>query len=141
MLTEAAGIPVALAVAGANRHDMKLSEATLASVPAAVEAKRWAAHEAGQVQGLCLDKGYDYEEVRAIADAFGYTLHLRARGEEEREREAGKKARRWVVERSTHSWFNRYRRLLVRWEKKSENYLGQLHFAAALITWNRCLFG
>ena len=140
MLVEAGGIPVALVVAGANRHDMKLTEATLAGVPASVEALRWAAHEAGQAQGLCLDKGYDYEEVRDIADAFGYTLHLRCRGEEKAEREAGKQARRWVVER-THSWFNRYRRLLVRWEKKSENYLGQLHFAAALITWNQCLFG
>ena len=28
----------------------------------------------------------------------------------------------WVVER-THSWINRFRRLLIRWEKKSENYL------------------
>lgn len=139
-MTEAAGIPVGLVAAGANRHDMKLTEATLESVPASVEARRWAKHEAGQKQGLCLDRGYDDEEVRAIADAFGYTLHLRARGEEKKEREAGKRARRWVVER-THSWFNRYRRLLIRWEKKSENYLGQLHFAAALITWNRCLFG
>jgi putative transposase len=33
-------------------------------------------------QHLCLDKGYDYAEPRALAEAFGFTLHLRSRGEE-----------------------------------------------------------
>jgi transposase len=46
--------------------------------------------------------------------------------------EAGQRARRWVVER-THSWLNRFRRILVRWEKKAENYIALLHFACALI--------
>ena len=56
-------------------------------------------------------------------------------------REAGFKARRWVVER-THSWMNRFRRILTRWEKKVENYLGLLHLVCAIITY-RCagLFG
>ncbi len=45
----------------------------------------------------------------------------------------GYRARRWVVER-THSWFNRFRRLLIRWEKKPANYLGMIHFACAWIT-------
>jgi putative transposase len=35
-----------------------------------------------------------------------------------------------VVER-THSWLNRSRRLLVRWEKKTQNYLAFLHLACA----------
>jgi putative transposase len=47
-------------------------------------------------------------------------------------REAGFKARRWVVERA-HSWMNRFRRLLVRWDKKPQNYLAFLHFACGLI--------
>ena len=42
--------------------------------------------------------------------------------------------RRWVVER-THSWMNRFRRVLVRWEKKVENYFGMLHFVCAWITY------
>lgn len=44
----------------------------------------------------------------------------------------GYRARRWVVER-THSWINRFRRLLIRWEKKAENYLGMLELACAYI--------
>jgi transposase len=66
-------------------------------------------------QGLCLDKGYDYDEIQSVAAEFGYTAHIRPRGEEAQaiKREVGFKARRWVVER-THSWLNRFRRLLVR---------------------------
>jgi hypothetical protein len=53
-------------------------------------------------QGLCLDKGYDYDEVRAIVQEFGFTAHIRGRGDEAQaiQAEAGKKARRWVVDRS-----------------------------------------
>jgi putative transposase len=83
-------------------------------------------------QHLCLDKGYDYEAVRKTVDALGYISHLRRRGEKPRKRRARSRARRWVVER-THSWMNRFRRLLVRWEKKVQNYLGFLHLACAYI--------
>lgn len=94
-------------------------------------------------QGMCLDKGYDYKEVREILEEFGFTVHIKARGEEAKElkAEAGKRARRWVVERS-HSWMNRFRRILVRWDKKPENYLAFLHFACALISFRAAgLFG
>ena len=96
-----------------------------------------------QPQGMCLDKGYDYDEVRQILAEFGFTAHIRSRSEEAKEvaQEAGKRARRWVVERS-HSWMNRFRRILVRWEKKPEHYLAFLHFACALIAFRAAgLFG
>ena len=98
---------------------------------------------AEQEQGMCLDKAYDYDEVRETLREFGFTAHIRARGEEAKEirSEAGKKARRWVVERS-HSWMNRFRRILVRWDKKPEHYLAFLHFACALIAFRAAgLFG
>ena len=94
-------------------------------------------------QGMCLDKGYDYDNVRDLVQEFGYTAHIKARGEEAQaiKRQAGFKARRWVVER-THSWMNRFRRILTRWEKKPENYLALLHLVCGIITY-RCagLFG
>ena len=56
-------------------------------------------------------------------------------------RETGFKVRRWVVDRA-HSWMNRFRRLLVRWDKKPENYLAFLHFACGLIAFPAAgLFG
>jgi putative transposase len=130
LLTDGRGVPLGLALAGANRNDHKLMRETLEAIP--VERPE-PTPEAPQ--GLCLDKGYDYDEPRALALEFGFTLHLRTRGEEiQAKREAGTKARRWVVER-THSWLNRFRRILVRWEKRPETYLAMLHFALALITW------
>ena len=84
---------------------------------------------------MCMDKGYDYTEVRELLDEFGYTAHIRSRGEEAKaiKKDARFRARRWVVER-THSWMNRFRRILIRWEKKTENFLGLLHFVCAIIT-------
>lgn len=131
LLTEGAGIPAALTIDGANRHDMKLVQSTLQGVM----AQRPEPTEDAP-QGLCLDKGYDFDEVRDIVQEFGFTAHIRARGEEAQaiKKEAGFKARRWVVER-THSWMNRFRRILVRWEKLAETFLAMLHLACAVITW------
>jgi putative transposase len=90
-------------------------------------------------QNVCLDKGYDYDEVRALAIEFRYTAHIRARGEEAQaiKRRAGFRARRWVVER-THSWMNRFRRILIRWEKRADTYVAMIHLACAVITWRSC---
>ena len=119
---------------------MKLTERTLSSQPLAVTEARQAWVEAEVEQHLCLDAGYDYDEVRQVVAAHGYTAHIRPRGEEVQAKKAGQRARRWVVER-THSWLNRYRHLLIRWAKKPENYLAMLHFAFAHLTWNCCLLG
>jgi transposase len=127
-----------VAIDGANRHDMKLVRVTIESI--VVERPEPSQQ---QPQGMCLDKGYDYDEVRELLAEFGFTAHIRGRGEEAKElaQEAGKRARRWVVERS-HSWMNRFRRILVRWEKKPEHYLAFLHFACALIAFRAAgLFG
>ena len=117
-------------VSGANTHDKCLVQETLESIP--VERPQ-PTQEAPQ--HLCADKGYDYADVRQLLSDWGYTVHIKSRGQERQERKQipGYRARRWVVER-THSWLNRFRRLLVRWEKKAANYLGMLHFACALIT-------
>ena len=120
-----------LAVDGAHRHDMKLVRATVDSLPVQRPAPT-----PEHPQGLCLDKGYDFDEVRRTLEEFGFTAHIRGRGEEAQaiKREAGFKARRWVVER-THSWMNRFRRIweVVRWDKSPDNYIAFLHFACALI--------
>jgi IS5 family transposase len=130
-----------LAVEGANRNDFKLARATLESIP--VERPEPTAEEP---QGMCMDKGYDYDETRELLEEFGFTAHIRARGEEAEalkklKKEAGYKARRWVVER-THSWMNRFRGILIRWNKKAKNYIAMLHFAFAIIAFRASgLFG
>jgi transposase len=93
-------------------------------------------------QHLCLDAGYQGDEVKDACDEFLYTMHLRPRGEEKKQLEKGtlKKARRWVVER-TASWINKFRGLLIRWNKKADNYLALLYFACGIIVWRSALCG
>jgi putative transposase len=127
LLTDGAGRPLAVVVAGANRPDLTLLAATLDGL--VLDRPEPTADEP---QHLCLDRGYDYEPMREDVLARGYTAHIRRRGEagEVQVVHAAGHARRWVVER-THSWLNRSRRLLVRWEKKVENYLAFVHLACA----------
>ena len=82
-----------------------------------------------------MDKGYDFHEVREIVAAYGYTAQMHSRGEERKgKREIpAPRAWRWVVE-GAHLWMNRSRRLLVRWDKRQENYVVTLHFACAWIS-------
>jgi putative transposase len=129
-LTDARGVPLAVAVAGANRNDHKMARETLERIE--VDRPKVSAQAP---QNLCLDKGFDYPEVPALAREFSFTAHIRSRGEEARvlQRQARTKARRWVVER-THSWLNRFRGILIRWNKKAQNYIGMLHLALGLIT-------
>jgi putative transposase len=142
ILVDGKGVPIGVSVDGANRHDMKMSKATLQSIviyrpEPTIKSK----------QHMCLDKGYDYPEVYELLEEYGYTIHIRLRrGEEERSSSKrtvmpGYKARHWVVER-THSWMNRFRRLLIRWDKKVENHIAMLHLACAWITYRRAgVFG
>ena len=87
---------------------------------------------------LCLDAGYVGKEE--VAQCNGFISHIRPRGEEKKEIATNPefKARRWVVER-THSWFNRFRKLIPRYEKTDCSYLALTSLAAALITLNQVM--
>lgn len=127
MLTDGQGVPIGVAVAGANVHDQKLVDETLRSIPV-----RRPRPTPRKKQHLCADKGYDADSVRRAAKRRRYTAHIPKKGiDPAPKKHPGGKARRWVVER-THSWTNRARRLLTRWEKKVANYLGFLHLQFAL---------
>ncbi len=137
-MCEAKGVPVGVAIDGANRHDIKLLEPTLQSL--AIECPP---PEPGQSYGMCLDKAYDAASVRELLDDLGLDAHIRGRGEEARDlkQHPDAKARRWVVERD-HSWLNRYRAILIRWCRKPENYLACIHFACGIIAYQQAgLFG
>jgi len=120
-------VPLGVEVSGANTHDIKLLKATLDSSP----IKRPKPTQCKK-QHLCLDKGYDSDDTRCYLRRRRYTPHIKPRGEEAHDLKTkpGYRARRWVVER-THSWINRFRRLLIRWEKKANNYLAFLHLSFA----------
>jgi transposase len=96
---------------------------------------------AGGERQLCLDRGYDYAACRETAIGHGYTPHIPPKASAARPLPppgdpARHPPRRWVVE-AAHSWFNRFRRLLVRWDKKADAYLGFVHLAAILIVYRK----
>lgn len=126
-MVDARGAPLSLIVSGANRHDVKLLDLTLDGIvvrrPKPTRRRR---------QHLCADKAYRGKPAETVMRQRGYTPHVRQIGEEARAQRRGQPARRWVVERS-HSWFNRFRKLLVRYEKKEANHLALAHCAAAMI--------
>ena len=128
LLTDGDGIPLAIVTAPANRHDAKLFTQTLDNIILQKPDAETASH-------LCADKAYDSAELRRAAEERNYKPHILSRGDEKKDkkRDPKKKSRRWVVER-THSWLNKFRRVFIRWEKKSINYEAILHFVSAIIT-------
>ena len=134
ILTDRRGTPLSAVITGANTHDMKAAFETLDSVVVERPAPR-----RYHPQHLCLDKGYDYPEIEAGVIERGYVPHMRHRGEIENPVRRYK-PKRWVVERSA-SWLNRFRRLLIRWEKKAENYLALVQMACCLTVYRRTILG
>lgn len=122
-----------MVVAAANVHDTKLLEQTIESI--VVERPRPAEQEPPH---LCLDKGYDNPTGHAVAEKHRYTPHIRRIGEEKLDEKKRKRhpARRWVVER-TLGWLSKCRAILVRYAKKSCNYLGILQLACGLLWYRR----
>ncbi|RSK38459.1 IS5 family transposase [Hymenobacter perfusus] len=134
LLTEAQGLPVGLAVTGANVADVIQVQAVFDSMPVlpSPDTDEFP-------QGFCADKGHDAKAVRHLIQQRGYVDHIQSRDQEATLcKTPGYRARRWVVER-THSWFNRFRRLLIRWEKQVDNYEALLHLACANIVWKQSL--
>jgi hypothetical protein len=69
-----------VAVDGANRHDKKLVKGTLD----AIIIERPSSNNV--YQNMCMDKGYDFPDIRELVEDYGYTAHIRSRGEENNEK-------------------------------------------------------
>jgi len=132
VLTDQSGIPLSVTITSANTHDMKAATDTLDTVI----VKRPLCK-----QNLCLDKGYDSSEIEREVIKRKYITHIRHRGEEKGLIKTRHSARRWVVVERTNSWHNRFRKLLVRYEKKSENYLALVCLACCIIVYRRIILG
>lgn len=127
------GVPLSLVVSGANVHDICGLDPVLHSmaVQRPTPPKRRSKH-------LCADAGYRSELAEQTMRAHGYIPHIvdRRRERDAKRRDPKKKARRWVVE-VCHSWFNRFRKLLVRYEKLERSFLALNHLAAAIIAFRK----
>jgi putative transposase len=129
---EAQGGPWAVLVAPANRQDTKLLDATLErTVVERPNPQRKPPH-------LCLDQAYDHPTGHEAVEEHHYIGHIRPIGEEPTQSKRHP-ARRWVVER-TLAWLSKCRAILVRYEKKAQNYLGLIQLACALLWYRRLAY-
>ena len=127
------GVPLSLVVTGANRHDVSQLGAVLKNimVKRVMPTQRRSKH-------LCADAGYTGEPALKLIEQHGYIPHVKGRHQEQQDlkRDPNKRARRWIVE-VAHSWFNRFRKLLVRYEKLERSFIGLNHLAAAIIAFRK----
>lgn len=136
ILVDGRGIPLSLVVSGAQKHDVKLLPDTLDNVVVKRPKTR-----VRRRQHLCADKGYTGEPAMEQCIDRNYIPYIRQRGEEieAKRRNPRFKARRWVVERCL-AWLNRFRKLLVRFEKYSHSHTGLLQLACAIICFRQTTF-
>ena len=90
---------------------------------------------------MCVDRGYAYDACRETATAHGYTPHIPPTASAAQPLPppgdpARHPPRRWVVAAS-HRWVTRFRRLLIRWEKRADTSLGFVQLAATLIVYRK----
>jgi putative transposase len=138
VLTDGQGIPLSVVITAANTHDMKAAISTLDNIV----VKRPSYKMCKTKQNLCLDKGYDFQEIENSVIKKGYCPHIPHRGEQTITNSSHHNhiKRRWVVER-TNSWHNRFRKLLVRYEKKIENYFALVCLGCCILIYRKIILG
>ncbi|OGA73598.1 MAG: transposase [Burkholderiales bacterium GWF1_66_17] len=127
------GVPLSLVVTGANAHDVTQLDAVLQ----AIMVKR-KAPSTRRSKHLCADAGYRGRPALGIIEGHGYIPHVVDRNKEAdaKRRDPTRRVRRWVVE-VFHSWLNRFRKLLVRYEKLERSFVALNHIAAAIIAFRK----
>ncbi len=115
-----------------NQNDPKLLAQTIASIDSHITQPRY--------KKMRLDGIHDSEEVRTILFNNDYLRRInpnnRRRIIKQKYAYIDEPPLRWVIERS-HFWVNRYRRILIWWEKSLENYTAMLQFAFSLTISNK----
>jgi transposase len=131
LLVDERGVPLSALVTAANVNDHVALPDLLAN-PIIVRQ----APSRVDPQHLCLDAAFDNETTRQRLSREDYVAHIAPKSgrDDEAQRHQGGQARRWVVER-THAWLDRFRRLVVNWEKTTESRYAFLCLACALIAY------
>ncbi len=126
VVVERKGIPLNLMITGANTHDSVVFEELLDGIK---PIKRPRGRPRKRPAKLHADKGYDIPRCRQALGKRGIRVRIARKGVESKEK-LGK--HRWVVER-TLAWLGKYRRLVVRYERRADIHLAFLKLGCALI--------
>ena len=126
-IADRSGLPVAVSVASASPHEVKLAEATI--------ERSWLPDAPERLIG---DKAYDSDPLdERLREERGIQLIAPHRGNRRKSitqdgRPLRRYKRRWRVER-LFAWLQNFRRLVVRYEYHLENFLGMIHLACIVI--------
>jgi IS5 family transposase len=124
-MTDRRGTPLAVRPTGANIHDSTMLGEMLDAIP---PIARKSGRPRRRPDKCHADKGYDYPRCRNDCRTRGIAPRIARRGVESREKLGW---HRWVVERS-FAWFNRFRRLTIRYEWRSDIHCALTSFACSL---------
>jgi transposase len=158
ILTDKKGIPLSVVISSsASTHDIKLVTSMVdnAVIKRTQAYKTKTTGRRRKLQYLCLDKAYNCQPQEQELIKRGYVSHIppkRKRNETEEEKEikvttqhcSNRKkhsAKRWWIVERANSWHNRFRKLLARYEKKSENYLGLIQLSCCMIIHRKIILG
>lgn len=125
-LADRSGLPLSVHIASASPHEVTLLEATLAASFVDEEPER-----------LIGDRAYDSDPLDARLGERGIELiapHRRNRKKPKTQdgRKLRRYKKRWKIER-LFAWLGNFRRLVVRYERREENYLGFVRLGCIVI--------
>ncbi len=130
MLTDAGGLPLAVAVSAANTHDSLALVPLVHAIPAIGSCRGPRRRRPARLHA---DKGYDYPHLRTWLRRRRITPCIARRGVETSTR-LGR--HRWVIERS-FAWLTGYRRLTIRYERSARLFTAFLTLAATLTCYKK----
>jgi transposase len=129
LITDAQGVPLALQLTGANLHDSQKAIDLLDAIPAIKGRRGRPRFRPERLQG---DRAYDAQWIRNESRKRNVEPVLAKRNTEHG---SGLGVHRWVVER-TFAWLNHFRRLRLRFEKRSDIHEALLCLGCILICWS-----
>jgi hypothetical protein len=128
VLTEGAGIPLAVSLSGGNRNDVTELEPLIDKIPP-VRGRRGRPRR--RPERLYADRGYDHDKYRKVVGGKGIRARIARRGQPHG---SGLGTVRWVVER-TIAWYHGMKRLRIRWERRDDIHEAFLNLATCIITY------
>ncbi len=130
LLTERTGLPLSLAVSGANVHDSQALVPLVDAIPPIRSRRGPRRRRPGKLHG---DKAYDHRFIRSYLRRRQIPARIARRGIDSSSRLG---QHRWVIER-TVAWLGGFRRLHRRYERKADHFAAFASIAAAIICTRR----
>ena len=126
MITDGAGIPLAVRLTGGNRHDVTQLLPLIEAIPP-VRGRRGRPRR--RPNELYADRAYDHDKYRRQVTAKGITPYIARRGVPHG---SGLGVHRWYVER-TFGWLHAFKRLRVRYERRADIHQALISLACSVI--------